>query len=239
MEELVFFAVIIAMSVLDSIARSRKAKRAQNAEGGVPAESGAGEARWEGRGDTLGGYEEPGGSLATYDDEPSYDDEESYDDRLEWKEESEGRDPSPSSPAESRPSTEMLGGDLLEQLAELAGGRLKGRMEQAQERLPTVRVPRQSPPLPRPTRPSYDVLLRGEEHLVHRAHAGYGTDPSERAPSEQDGLDPLAQKLGADAEAVRRQLLDHDTHALRQALVLQEILGPPAALSGRRFYDDD
>ena len=65
---------------------------------------------------------------------------------------------------------------------------------------------------------------------MHLAHAGYGTDPSERAPSEQDGLDPLARTLSSDARAIRVQLLSDSASALRQAIILQEVLGPPKAM---------
>ena len=75
------------------------------------------------------------------------------------------------------------------------------------------------------------------QHQVHRAHRGYGTDPSTRAPSEQDGLDPLAEVLSQDAATIRRQLMSHRAHALRQAVILQEVLGPPVALGGNRFDD--
>ncbi|MDG2281980.1 MAG: hypothetical protein P8L45_02615, partial [Longimicrobiales bacterium] len=67
-------------------------------------------------------------------------------------------------------------------------------------------------------------------HLVHKSHAEYGTDPSERSRSEQDGLDPLARTLSADAKAIRRQLRNHGKSALRQAIILQEVLGPPKAM---------
>ena len=67
---------------------------------------------------------------------------------------------------------------------------------------------------------------------MHSAHVGYGTDPSERAPSEQDGLDPLAERIGADARAVHVLFQGGDRHSLRQAIILQEVLGPPAAFRG-------
>ena len=67
-------------------------------------------------------------------------------------------------------------------------------------------------------------------HRVHRAHAEYGTDPPERSRSEQDGLDPLARTLSADAKAIRGQLLSNSASALRRAIILQEVLGPPKAM---------
>ena len=72
--------------------------------------------------------------------------------------------------------------------------------------------------------------MKRPEHAIHEAHALYGTDPSSRPPSEQDGMDPLAQHLGADPSAARVRLMGHDVHQLRQALILSEVLGPPVAL---------
>jgi hypothetical protein len=72
-------------------------------------------------------------------------------------------------------------------------------------------------------------------HGVHESHVGYGTDPSARAPSAQDRLDPLARVLSADASAVRGQLRSQGAHALRQAVILHEVLGPPASEREDRF----
>ena len=67
-------------------------------------------------------------------------------------------------------------------------------------------------------------------HVVHASHYGYGTDPSERTPSKEDGLDPLAETLSADVSAIRRQLSSMNVHSLRQAIILQEVLGPPVTM---------
>ena len=76
-------------------------------------------------------------------------------------------------------------------------------------------------PAPRPERVA--------EHAIHLAHAGYGTDPSERGLSEQDRLYALRERLGPDAAAARA-LLHGSTSNLRQAVILHEVLGPPASL---------
>jgi hypothetical protein len=81
------------------------------------------------------------------------------------------------------------------------------------------------------------VARPAETHIVHRAHKGYGTDPSSRRPSEQDGLDPLATRTSADALAVRAQLRRQGAHALRQAVIFHEILGPPVAIRPDRFEE--
>lgn len=249
MEELIFFAVIIFFSILESIARSRKAKGGGQAESPLPDRS-----EWEVDLPDL----EPSRSGRGANDIEAYDDGPSYDDAVE-----EERPP----PA-VRPSSEtMLPGDLLEQLEALARGRTVEREEAR-----TIELPKQSPPLPTPvertevgtghastdpvgTHSPYrppgstgssgpvgsttpigskppvgaGAITRRPDHYVHQSHAGYGTDPSSRAPSEQDGLDPLAEYLDADGVRVRGQLFG-GREALRQAFVLKEVLGPPKAL---------
>jgi hypothetical protein len=74
-------------------------------------------------------------------------------------------------------------------------------------------------------------------HSVHQSHAGFGTDPSARARSEQDGLDPLERRLSADASAVHQQLRTGGRHALRQAFILHEVLGPPVAMRPDRYQE--
>lgn len=273
MEELIFFAVIIFFSILESVARTRKGKAGGETDGPLP-ESREREA---GQPDLQPGRPTSRGSgdLPAYDDDPSYDDpmasEEgmSYHEiALERRQRREDRSldryktptgtdrPTRETPRTSRPSSEtMLPGDLLEQLEGLARGRQVER-----ERARTVDLPDQSPPLPTPIErtevgtghASTDpVGTRGPvgstapvgsrtpvrsrspigEHFVHGSHAGYGTDPSSRARSEQDGLDPLAEYLDSDGVAVRRQLFGGRA-GLRQAFVLKEVLGPPKALRG-------
>jgi hypothetical protein len=102
--------------------------------------------------------------------------------------------------------------------------RREARAREREERAKAVEIRRAKSPLSRgPARPR-------PSHRVHRAHAEFGTDPSERTRSEQDGLDPLARTLSADAKAVRGQLLSDSASALRQAIILQEVLGPPKAM---------
>lgn len=235
MEELLFFAVIIFFSIIESIARSRKAKRQQSGEGmpdlPLPPEV---EPDW--RDEHVGPMRD---NLPTYDEEPSYDDAVSAGARGGATRPSAGSgtisgssrttSSSRGGVAESRPSSEtMLPGGLFEELAELAG-----QLEQAKAR--PIKLPKQSPPIPRAPRPAPVELYRGEarkveKHRVHRAHAGYGTDPSERARSEQDGLDPLATFLSEDARAVREQLASSDPSQLRRAFILHEVFGPPVSL---------
>jgi hypothetical protein len=146
---------------------------------------------------------------------------------------------------------DMVPADVWAEIAELArGGRPQERRSQGGA--PTY-VPAPVPPssLPEPTparvgrdtgrargrpepvgRGSRAVTMPGE--AVHQTHREYGTDPSQRAASEQDGLDPLAESLSADAREVRDMLSSGSGHRLRQAFILHELLGPPVATK-----DDD
>lgn len=251
MEELIFFAVIIFFSIVESIARKKKAGRAEQSGGASP----------PGGQDPLEQQFEWANNppdLPTYDEEPSYDEQLSDDEHGEGA--PQPRHAAPREMSRSSSADTMLPGGLLDELAGLAGKfeaeQERVRTAEAQrERARTVQTPKQSPPLPAPTTtsssrtrvpaparsrtPRSKVLDRyagrqGPEHQIHQAHAGYGTDPSERAPAEQDGLDPLRWNLSEDARAVRAQLLNRGDSALRQAVILHEILGPPVSMR-----DDD
>ena len=258
MEELIFFAVIIFFSMLESIARRRKQK-----QGGGRIEDVSTEGReaepWE--------YDDPQQAyddLPTYDDDPSYDDLPSYDDRATRS--GSQPPPAPRGIAPREPSSRsMLPGGLLEELAGIAekleaerqrteradaearssegraesveDGRAKEqkRWEVLQDRRDARAREREELAKAREAERVRIPTTRGlarprPSHRVHRAHAEYGTDPSERTPSEQDGLDPLARTLSADAKAIRGQLLSDSASALRQAIILQEVLGPPKAM---------
>lgn len=280
MEELIFFAVIIIFSILESIARSRKAKQGGEVEdeGSQPDPEG-----WAAR---LPDLEAPApdasdDDLPTYDEDPSYDEVARQEGEVREREQREAarrreealegyrapegserraERPSPSEvPEPRRPSSEtMLPGDLLEQLESLARGRKTRRQEPPTSEAPersrrprTIEAPTPSTPPPTPIeqrevgsgrRPSAPVGSTAPvgsrtpigttpiEHEIHGAHAGYGTDPSSRARSEQDGLDPLAERLDADGVEVRRLLLGGGRPALRAAMVLKEVLGPPLTM---------
>lgn len=219
MEELIFFAVIVFFSIIESIARSRKAKRSGQApDDGLPELPLPPEIEPDWRSQPV----PKRANLPSYDQDPSYDDAVDAGAR--------GRSARPELPGgghdgATRPSSEtMLPGGLFEELAELAG-----QLERAKAK--PIKLPKQSPPLP--TRPRPTVPARRTpapvEHRVHRAHAEYGTDPSERSRSEQDGLDPLAEHLSADARAVREQLASKNPAQLRRAFIMHEVFGPPVS----------
>ena len=156
MDELIFFAVIIFFSVVESIARSRKKKKA-GAE--APGESLPGlpdPSEWEPK------RPEPRVELPTYDDDPSYDDR--YQPRSREGRSREGRSRAGHAPATpptrqdggaTRPSSEeMLPGDLLEELSRMAG-----RLQERQAR--PLEIPKESPPLPEPAVPRTPPPTRG------------------------------------------------------------------------------
>jgi hypothetical protein len=229
MDNLIFFAVIIAFSILDSILR--KKKKGQKGADGLPVPEAQ---EW--------GPTEVEEYLPTYDEEPSYDDEHRVTGLEATQQHAAPTAPSPERGQAAAPSRELgIPKDIWEEIAALAGGRLP--IEHAPEppsSPPALVAPQPVDPrevertqrrAPRamPARRAERAVGRTGDHQVHGSHAGYGSDPSARAPSEQDGLDPLAQKLSQDAARARTFLKSQDRHSLRQAIILQELLGPPAA----------
>jgi hypothetical protein len=251
MEQLIFFAVIIFFSIIESIARSRKAKMGGQLPEAPPEQEEPSQqprTRPRQRPRPIPSYD----TDPSFDAEPSLDSRGSYDD-AKARESLEKR--------RSRSSESMIPAELWDEIAGLA--REPERQEptytppprqqprpapQPQaKRLPTPRRPpapqksrapakRQPPPAPRRA-----TILAPEPapegvaaHAVHESHAGFGTDPSSRPRSAQDGLDPLARVMGRDASAVHAQLVG-SAHALRQAVIMYEVLGPPVSDRPDRF----
>lgn len=300
MEELIFFAVIIFFSILESIARSRKAKKGGGIEDEAPTRTG----QWDepsASERSESGRRHAGDDLPTYDQEPSYDDLATgsagrKDRTLGEYTRPYGAQERPAGRSEEghRPSSEtMLPGDLLEQLESLARGRqTEGRgkpsgvgTEEARRRaevrrqkeetdrrreearlrqdealdrqealrhrkgrdLPVEASRKPLPSLERTEVGSGDIWsgsvgstapvgsrapIGSREHEVHRSHSEYGTDPSSRRPSAEGRIDPFAEPLDAQGVAVRRQLLRGGRKALRDAVVIKEVLGQPVGLRG-------
>jgi len=128
-------------------------------------------------------------------------------------------------PQRPRPtsSEELLPADLWEEIRRLAQGR----------------APTQSVPAPRPRRPAQPprppkqrppAKSASAEHPVHRAHAKMGRPLAERrTPLDRPEEGP---RPSADVLAVREMLTGGGRSALRRAIVLEEVLGPPAAMRG-------
>jgi hypothetical protein len=232
METLIIFAAIIIFSIVESMARSRKAREDAGQEPPLPSPEELG---------SLPGREDdsPTGAVAR-----SYEHAESLRSssvssqhtmapgellaeltRLAGRAEESGAR-SVGLPGYSPPLSKPEPEPEPEPEAEVERSRNRPARRRPTARPPTIRTPRTRTPV---------SVERLPGQGIHGGHAEYGTDPSERAPSEQDGLDPLAGELSRDAVTVRRQLLNRGTHALRQAVVLQEVLGPPAAIRRDRF----
>ncbi len=236
MEPLFFIGIIVVFSILDSIARKRRTGMQPR-----PSPPDAAEERAAGRTD-----------VAAYDADRSYDEigiEE------EEREETERARRGPKS------SETLIPQDVWDEIAGLMTTARQSRTEKptrasAPGRAARTAAPRpdsrSSPwrraggpgPVPAPAETSSQPpVSHGRADMpgarVHRSHSEYGTEPSKRSRSEQDGLDPLARSLGADEATARQQLRAHSRHALRSAVILHEVLGPPAALRPDRFVDQD
>ena len=214
MEELIFFALIAFASIIESVFRRRKARSG----GGPVKEAPTGDRQ---TGDIQFEWGPPHSiELPTYDSDPSYDE-------LATVEETE----TSTEPFVPTPPS------MLEKILEAASeamedpneeGRLRQKLEKRDKELRRMRLDLEKSKRSGASR--RESVGKPASHHIHRTHAEFGTDPSERAPSEQDGLDPLARALSAEAKAVRRQLRSDSASALRQAIVLQEVLGPPKAV---------
>ena len=127
-----------------------------------------------------------------------------------------------------------------------------GRERKATEILPTdlweeitgaMRLPEPEPveetPLPErePVRTSRKRQPDPSVHPIHSTHPEYGTDPSERTASIQHGLGSLTDTLELRASVARDQLGLGDREALRKAVILHEVLGPPLALREQQQAD--
>jgi hypothetical protein len=235
MGEFLFFAVIIFFSIIESIARKRKAEKAGE-DGAVPTEL---QDELERR---FAWANRPAVEPTAYEDDPSYSDDLSAEEvresaRRSFRGGTQEAYRAAEEPERDTAPNRMSPGDLL---AELSG--LVGTLESERQEARTIQIPAESPSLDVRSAPGRELARRPSrlpaepgsgarpEHGIHSAHAGYGTDPSGRARSEQDGLDPLRGRLSDDARAVRVQLMSHSASALRRALILREVLGPPVSL---------
>jgi len=142
---------------------------------------------------------------------------------LDWDQEEQGvwsEEPLAHDSGKEHKASEILPADLW---AEITG-------------LPMEKTPVEKTPLPQrePVRTSRKPQPDRSVHPVHSTRREYGTDPSERTPSIQHGL---AGRLELDASVVRSQLGLMDREALRKAVILHEVLGPPLALREQQQAD--
>ena len=145
---------------------------------------------------------------------------------LEWDQEEQevwSEEPLARDSGRERKATEILPADLWEEIT--------GAM-----RLPE---PVEETPLPErePVRTSRKRQPDPSVHPIHSTHPEYGTDPSERTASIQHGLGSLTDSLELRASVARDQLGLGDREALRKAVILHEVLGPPLALREQQQAD--
>ena len=147
---------------------------------------------------------------------------------LEWDQEEQevwSEEPLARDSGRERKATEILPADLWEEIT--------GAM-----RLPKPE-PVEETPLPErePVRTSRKRQPDPSIHPIHSTHPEYGTDPSERTASIQHGLGSLTDTLELRASVARDQLGLGDRKALRKAVILHEVLGPPLALREQQQGD--
>jgi len=233
--ELIFFVLIVLFSILESVARKRK----EGQEKGGGAE--------ERRGD--GGSGRPGRQRGG---ERSAPDPHSEREGAPVSEDSTGMIPDDLW-AELE---DMLGAGSRQPGGE--EGREVGSLDPGgapssapgEEAEPVGYADRTSPspsePSPRPAgvpstatsrkapRPPVGLPSPGEPHPVHRSHIGFGTDPSERAAVEAAAAPTAKSPLQHEKTDRLRAVLrgERGREAVREAVLLREILGPPVALRG-------
>jgi hypothetical protein len=226
MEQLILVAVIVVFSILEAAARRQKRRQGGAGAGSPPLPE-----EWAEEPESRR-EPQPASSYESYDHDPSFDDavEEPFQRRIEGdaspgRQAGEERTPAP------RSSEDLIPRDIWEEIAALARGeRPTGsrpppapRKEPASPAPPPSRIhrvpqePRGSARHPVPARAS---------HPVHDTHPELGRPVSERLTSPARRT--AGSRPGKDVQAVRRLLAGGGT-SLRQAVILQDILGPPAS----------
>ncbi len=223
MGELIFFAVIVLFSILEAVAKRRKQREAgedggDEGETWVPAPV---ERQPKPKAERRPRIERGPPSSTERGSSSSTD--------RGMPERGAGR--------EERSET-MIPADLWEEIAGLASGQASRRRPEPvspdtdeARSLESLEVERIADDI-RPVRRTYTgarVPSSVDAHPVHRSHLGYGTDPSERMPSEQDWRPPV--RGNRNAKRVRAMLRGSEgTDALKQAVILREVLGPPVSM---------
>jgi hypothetical protein len=225
-EQLFLVAIIVAFSILEAVARRQKRRRQGGAGTGLPPVPEEWGEKPESRREPP-----PLSPHRSYDQDPSFDDavEEDVGRRVE-----PGMPPAAGSPVERAPATpsseDLIPVDIWEEIAALARGERPGVTPPPPAPSREPAVPASSPsrvesvpreirvPTPEPDRPG--------THPVHLTHPQLGKPVSERltAPARRR----TGARPGKDVRAVRRLLAGGGT-SLRQAVILHEILGPPAS----------
>lgn len=230
MEQLILVLVIVAFSILEAAARRQKRRQGGAGSGPPPLpEEWAGEAQ-------TGTEPRSGPAYESYDQDPSFDDavEEPLGRGIEV-DTAPTRQPAPEwTPTPPRSSEDLIPRDIWEEIAALARGEKPtgSRPPPAPGRQPTPYAPAPS----RIERAPQEVRAAAREpaparapHPVHDTHPNLGRPVSERLTSAP--LRTAGRRPTEEVQAVRRLLAGGGT-SLRQAVILHEILGPPASQRG-------
>ncbi len=130
----------------------------------------------------------------------------------------------PGGPSSQESAETMLPADLWEEIAGLAAGRVPEAPTE-----PARRRPSKTAGGKRPDTAGWTPSVPGEQHPIHDTHRDYGTAPSTRRASELDWKPTVTGN--ANAKRVRALLRGSGgADALKQAVMLQEILGPPISM---------
>ena len=220
MEQFIFIGVIVLFSILDGIAKKKKreaqkAQQAQQASYQTTPEEADGE--WQPAGEELQSFD-AGPSVGDYVE----DDDGIPGETLPRYTQPYGSDSQPPEPAAGG-AQGLIPQDIWEEIAALAAGRPAPQPEPQQAYL--VPAPAPAPVQePRPTRGP-----DRPEHRAHRAHAKYGTPVSERLQPMDRPEMHQGPGLSPEIRSVRHLLAGGST-SLRQAVILQEVLGSPVTL---------
>lgn len=217
MNELIFFAVIILFTIIEAIAKARKKRAGGGEEAGAEVSDRERLAR---RSDPREREDEPSETMIPAD---------------VWEEIAglgRGRrevEPEPE-PSELAPAPPPTPSPKPEPAPPPVPYGTAGRRAPAPYEGPRGGSPgpkRRTPSTPSPTR----IPVPAETHRMHRLHSELGTDPSERTPSAQDWRPEVRDDRNA--KRVRALLRGSEgTDALKQAVILREVLGPPVSMRG-------
>lgn len=223
MEQFIFIGVIVLFAILDGVAKKKKreAQKAQKAQQAQQAQQTSYEptpeeadAQWEPAGEELQSYEAESSSGGDDDGIPG--------EPLPRYTQQYASHPQQPAPAAGG-AQGLIPKDIWEEITALAAGGAAPEPE-PQPQQPYL-VPAPAPvEEPRPTRGP-----DRPEHRAHAAHAKYGTPVSERLQPMDRPEMHRGPGLSPEIRSVRH-LLAGGSASLRQAVILQEVLGSPVTL---------
>lgn len=235
MEQLIFVGIIILFSILEAVARKGKERQGRGGDLPVPDE----EPRPAPRPRPV--PEARSRPAPAPSGPPAYDHDASYDEKVE------GRPTRPRTTSEG-----LIPAEVWDEIQRMARGEAPVEAPPPPPRprpvpkkppppktsparpAPTVRrtPAKAAPPLPTRTPEAAEAVEAGAmegsaDHAVHLSHAAYGTPVAGRLTGFAEGG---SGRLASREAGGVRELLRGGPSRLRQAVILQELLGPPLAL---------